>query len=194
MDSRSNMRQAMFEMFGVGEDQTAAKEARVNSAVQVDVLPSDERKTSRLAAGTVFEGNLYSPGDVEVEGRFKGDIKADGLVKICSDFDGSISAESAELLGRSINGDVTVTGRLVIEKDSKLTGNVFAREVICAGEVVGDLEVSEGVELSKTARIEGGIVADSISVARGAAVRGGIEIKASNAPKVIVASAKPIEK
>ena len=85
MDKKSNMKKAMYEMFGVGGDGSEAAStapAQVKSAsVEVKSAPGAEKKSvdhapvktpearpaaSFLAPGTVFEGSFRAKGDIAV--------------------------------------------------------------------------------------------------------------------------------
>ena len=187
MDKKSNMKQAMYEMFGVGADQTekepAVKEEQKPASVSPVVAktaPVTETKSnavSYLAPGTVMEGSLRSHGDVEVAGQLKGDITTEGTVVLHSKIQGNINASNLKLCGCSLTGDVIVSGTVFVSQDSTICGNVTAKEIQCAGQITGDLKISENTALESTAQIDGSITTASISVVKGAAICGSMEIK-----------------
>lgn len=196
MEKKNNMKQAMYEMFGVGTDQTAketeGKVADVKVSKAVTDAPvvskrSAEKETppatrssaavSYLAPGTVFEGTIRSTGDIEIAGDFKGDIKTEGTVVLHSNVQGNVTAKSLKLSGCSLVGDVIVKEVLVVSQGSSITGNVTAQEVQCAGQVVGDMKVTESTNLEGSAQVNGKMVTGSIAVVKGAVICGGIEIK-----------------
>lgn len=59
-----------------------------------------------------------------------------------------------------------------------MTGNINAKELLCAGKVNGDLEITGGTTLEEKAQISGGLVTGTLAVVKGAVIRGGVEIKA----------------
>ena len=65
----------------------------------------------------------------------------------------------------------------VISADSCVRGCVTSHDLRCAGTIVGDITVSGHITLECTAHISGNIITNSISVAKGAAICGGVEIK-----------------
>lgn len=87
MDKKSNMKKAMYEMFGVGGDgseaaSTAPAQGK-SASVEVKSVPGAEKKSvehapvkapearpaaSFLAPGTVFEGSFRAKGDIEIAG------------------------------------------------------------------------------------------------------------------------------
>jgi cytoskeletal protein CcmA (bactofilin family) len=78
---------------------------------------------------------------------------------------------SLEILGR-VEGDVSVTGELVLAEDSAVKGNVSGTHVTVSGAVQGDVRGSEAVLLERGARVIGDLTAPRIGVATGALVRG----------------------
>ena len=113
MDKKSNMKKAMYEMFGVGGDGSEAAStapAQVKSAsVEVKSAPGAEKKSvdhapvktpearpaaSFLAPGTVFEGSFRAKGDIEIAGELKGDVTSEGSVLLRSNLQSNIPAIS----------------------------------------------------------------------------------------------------
>ena len=189
MDKKNNMKQAMYEMFGVGSETPApaaqkemAPEApapKVEKAApeKVYTAPAAKAPASYIAPGTVMEGNLRASGDVEIAGEFKGDITTEGTVVLHSNIQGNLTASSLNLSGCSLTGDVVVSGMVIVSKDSAVVGNITARELQCAGKIIGDVKVAENTALEGTAQINGNVTTGTLSVARGAVMKGGIEMK-----------------
>lgn len=194
----NNMKQAVFEMFGVGSGgevtvvpaQVELVSEELVSAPQTELLeanpapiatPVPERMSrvamSYIAAGTVFEGTLHCDGDVEMAGEFIGDMDAKGTVKLFSSVEGNINAGSLTLTGCTLTGNATVTDTLTLNEEAKIHGNVQAREVRCAGQIYGDLNISGNATLERTAQVHGNIVTGSFAVAKGAVICGSLEIK-----------------
>ena len=175
---RDEMKRTMFELFGVGSEddkvlaaggkKPVAKPEPVKTApVQAPVQPVVKAKAaSYLAAGTSLEGTLRSDGDVEIAGAFKGEVITTGTVTLRSVIQSNITAGSLNLIGCTLTGDVKVTGTVTVSEDSQVTGNINAKELLCAGKVNGDLEIT------------GGLVTGTLAVVKGAVIRGGVEIKA----------------
>lgn len=205
MDKKSNMKQAMFEMFGVGPDpnakpaQPVKEEVKPKTAAQptkeepksravaqplTDKTPSapvEKPAASFLAPGTVWEGTLRSEGDIEVAGSFKGDIATEGIVVLRSNIQGNVAASRLDLNGCRLEGDVTIKGLVFVSQDSVILGNVTADELKCAGQITGDLKIKENTLLEGTAKINGKVITGTIAVVKGAIINGGIEIKPSDA-------------
>ena len=197
-NKKNNMKQAMYEMFGVGYGAAEIKEAsaepkREKKPEVVETVRKAETKpvsasaptvakaeASYFGPDTVIEGTLRSKGDVEIAGEFKGNISTEGTVVLRSKIQGNVTSDSLQLSGCEMVGDVVVAKTVSISRDSSIRGNVTAHEVKCAGTIVGDLKVTENTVLDDTAQIDGNIVTGTIAVVKGAKISGGIEMNQKN--------------
>ena len=115
-----------------------------------DVAPSTARRTApREARESVISGEITITG------------KIDG-------------AGSVRLLGR-FEGDVHIQGDLTIEAGAKLTGGIRANSVAIGGEVEGNIERAEAVEILSTGVLNGDLTAGTLTVASGSRMRGRVE-------------------
>lgn len=200
MEKKSNMKRAMYEMFGVGEGfndkgysnapeekerplynkpndpYTKPGDPYYNSPGQPPV--GEQPAASYLAPGTSFEGNLIAQGDVEIAGDFKGNVTTDGAVCLRSNIQSDISAKNVRLYGSALTGNITATGTVVVSENSRVLGNVSASELQCAGEVRGDLRASDSVYLESRSRVNGDITTGAIAVDKGAVIIGRVEVQA----------------
>ena len=190
MEKRSNMKQAMYEMFGVGSDQNVNQETEattVEDLLQAEHLipesqeaaPVVKKSTTFIAHDCVFHGTLTSSGNVEVEGEFKGDITAEGIVTLRSDYVGNVTSEGLKLYDSTLDGDVKVKTALTISENAEVYGNISAKELYCAGLINGDLEIGEHTTLDGSARVKGDIQTGTLSVNKGAVIEGCIKTNAT---------------
>ena len=162
--ANNNFRQAMKELLGSepASQPAAKKPAEVKAAPQgqkaavphAAAQPPQEPKpaASFLAPGTVFEGSLRCDGDVEIAG-------------------------SLNLAQCSLTGDVVAEGTVCVSEGSRIQGSVTAKELLCTGEITGDLKISGNTALEEKAQINGSVVTNTLSVVKGAMIRGGIEMQ-----------------
>lgn len=90
--------------------------------------------------------------DITIEGKIEGA----GHIRIAGRF----------------KGDVNVQGNLTIEVGAKLTGGVRASKVIIAGELEGNIEAAQRVELLESGVLIGDVKAGTMTVAAGSRMRG----------------------
>ena len=180
------IKQTAYELFGVGaapEHTAPAKGGKaepvkpaVSAAPAAQPAAPAKPAASFLAPGTALEGQLRSEGDLEIAGSFRGSITTNGTVMLRSNIKSTVNAANLNLSGCALEGDVTVTGTVTVSEDSRITGNVTARELQCAGEINGDLSITGNTTLEEKARINGSVSTGTMSVARGAAICGSVEM------------------
>lgn len=102
--------------------------------------------------------------------ELKESIIATGLT-----FEGKIEGSGHVRIAGRFKGDVHVDGTLTIEAGAHLAGSVRAASVIIAGEIEGNVESAQKVELHQTGVVNGDVNAGSLSVAGGARMRGRAE-------------------
>ncbi len=87
---------------------------------------------------------------------------------------GSLRGEgSLEIHGR-VEGDVHVTGSVLLSADAVVLGNITADQLTVAGTVQGDLRGTATLALERPARVVGDLSSPRLSVAPGALVKGNV--------------------
>ncbi len=92
---------------------------------------------SRISFGTVFNGEIMSPGDIRIDGSFEGKVQSKGRVVV---------GESATIKGDIICNDIDLWG--------KVEGNLYVKDTLALKDgcvVNGNLNVRRlSVELGAT--------------------------------------------
>lgn len=78
-----------------------------------------------------------------------------------------------EILGR-VEGDVSVSGDVVLGEEGAVRGNVSGTKITILGMVQGDLRATEAVLVERGARVAGDVASPRIGIANGALVRGNV--------------------
>ena len=80
---------------------------------------------SRIAAGTVFKGELTSPGDIRIDGEFEGKIFSKGRVVVGekAKFKGDIVCVNLDFYG-TMEGNFFVKETLTLKSHCKLDGDI----------------------------------------------------------------------
>lgn len=204
-----NFNQAMFDMFGVGSDpmeeevveediptEGVMDETAASSAV-TDVIPAAASyntgdyaapvsaapyvlvPATYIAPGTEFEGHLKTKGDVEIAGKFTGDIESEGDVTLHTYMEGNITSANLNILDCEFKGDCAVSGRVQINSTSRFAGNIHAGDLICAGVIEGNSEISGNSMFDTTADVQGDIITGTMTMERGASISGKLTMKGS---------------
>ena len=115
-----------------------------------DVAPSTAKRTvPREAKESIISGEITITGKIDGAGHVR-------------------------LLGR-FEGDVHIQGDLTVEAGAKLKGGVRARSVTIGGEIEGNIEGAESVEILSTGILNGDLTAGTLTVASGSRMRGRVE-------------------
>jgi cytoskeletal protein CcmA (bactofilin family) len=89
--------------------------------------------------------------------------------------EGKIEGTGHIRIAGRFKGDVHVQGNLTIESGAKVTGGVRAGTVIIGGELEGNVDDANRVELLETGVLNGDLKAGSLTVAAGSRMRGQVE-------------------
>jgi cytoskeletal protein CcmA (bactofilin family) len=84
-----------------------------------------------IAAGTVFEGKLRTPGSIRIDGRIMGEVTATQNVSIGSsgDIDGNVVAKNITVGGK-ISGTISAQEKLVLEQKAVVRGDIRAAKLV----------------------------------------------------------------
>jgi cytoskeletal protein CcmA (bactofilin family) len=93
-----------------------------------------------------------------------------------ANFKGELSFEKGMRLQGRLEGKVTTPGRLYIAKEAKMQADVEAGAIIVEGDVKGNLNATERIELKASARYEGDLRASKLVVDEGAAFTGHVTV------------------
>lgn len=86
---------------------------------------------------------------------------------------GDFSAKGSARVDGCINGNVTVTGTLIVGVTGNINGDISAQSAIIGGEVIGNVAAAERTELTQTARVIGDITTTIIVIDEKAVFQGG---------------------
>ena len=91
-------------------------------------------------------------------------------------FKGELSFDKGLRLQGKFEGKINTPGRLHVAKEAKMSADVEAGSIIVEGEVKGNLQAGDRVELKNTARYEGDLTASKLVVDEGASLTGHVSI------------------
>src|SRR5690606_33321831 len=139
--------------FGKDAAPPAREPSPAAAAFEPAEVPFQPARPAAAAAPQARESVIAS--DLTIEGKTSGS----GHVRIAGRF----------------KGDVNVEGDLTIDGGARLNGGVRAKRVTVAGELEGNIESAERVELQPSAVLIGDVKAGTLTVASGSRIRGHVE-------------------
>jgi cytoskeletal protein CcmA (bactofilin family) len=100
-----------------------------------------------------------------------------GALGVGLSFRGEVSGEGDFHIAGHFEGDINVTGRVLVGEGADVDANINARAIVVGGTVRGNLSATTRVEILPTGVLTGTLKTGSFSAADGAAVKGEIWIE-----------------
>lgn len=94
----------------------------------------------------------------------KQEVQITTIIGCGSECNGDFNAEGSIRVDGTIQGNVTVSGTLVVGVAGYINGDINANVVIVGGEINGNVNAPEKTELTSTARMIGDIVTNTIVI------------------------------
>lgn len=91
-------------------------------------------------------------------------------------FDGVLKFNTSIKIEGKFKGRIISTGTLIVGENAKVRANIRAKSVIIAGEIRGNIEAFERLELLPTARLYGNIKTKKLKMADGVIFEGSCEM------------------
>ena len=95
---------------------------------------------------------------------------------------GTITGQGAYVFCGTVEGDCDIDGPLTLAAGGRWKGTMKATDIVVAGIVEGDVVAKQRVEILGSARVTGSLAGNSIAVAEGAIIEGGIQVTSGAAP------------
>lgn len=95
------------------------------------VKPETATELNLIAAGTVFEGKIRTPGSIRIDGRIIGEITATQNISVGSsaEIDGNVAAKNVTIGGK-IKGLIVAQEKLVLEAKALVQGDIRAARLV----------------------------------------------------------------
>ena len=108
-----------------------------------------------IGKGTEIEGTLRTDSSIVVHGKVKGDIICKNTITIGSDgyIEGNVEAQNA-IVGGTVSGTLKVSGKIVLESNSALHGELKTSKLVIDEGAVFDGKSLMDNSTSKNKKIE----------------------------------------
>ena len=95
---------------------------------------------------------------------------------------GRVSGDSGLIVAGRIEGEVSLSGAVVVDAGGEVIADVSASEVTVRGVLTGNISATVRVVIESGGQVTGDIRTRRLAVAEGAVVRGTIDMEASDSP------------
>jgi cytoskeletal protein CcmA (bactofilin family) len=93
-----------------------------------------------------------------------------------SSIKGAIHSQRSIRIEGSLEGEINSQGEVYISEKSQVKANIFGRNVIVAGEVVGNIEAIKSLTIRKTGKVYGNITGDKLTIEEGGIYKGKVNM------------------
>ena len=125
-----------------------------------------------ISKNTVIDGNLRSLANMQIDGNIKGNIETTRNIDMTGKVVGDITCNNASFASAAMQGNVALKGRMRMDRDTILIGDLSSSYADINGRIRGKLDIAGKAELKRDAIIFGDINASTIAVTDGAIIQG----------------------
>ncbi len=100
------------------------------------------------------------------------EVKLTALIGNGVSLDGDFTAQGSARIDGCVDGNVTVGGTLIVGATGAINGNVTAAAAVVGGGILGNLEITDRIELTGTAKVLGDITTSVIVIDENAIFQG----------------------
>lgn len=94
----------------------------------------------------------------------KKEVQITTIIGMGAECNGDFTATGAIRIDGTVNGNVIVTEMVIVGASGVINGDINAQKVVIGGEIYGNLNVPEKVELTSTARVIGDITTNGLVI------------------------------
>ena len=134
--------------------------------------PSDTDEVTVISRNTVIDGNVRSLANMQVDGNIKGNVETTRDVEMSGKIVGDVTCNNANMNSAAMQGNVSLKGKLRMDRDTILIGDLTSQYADVNGRIRGKLEIGGKAELKRDAIVFGDINASTIAVTDGAIIQG----------------------
>ncbi len=135
-------------------------------------MGGESEETTIISKNTQIEGNIRSLANMTVDGNIKGNLETTRNVDMSGKVIGDIIANNAALNSAAMQGNISLKGRMKMDRDTILIGDLSSQYADINGRIRGKLDIVGKAELKRDAIVFGDINASTIAVTDGAIIQG----------------------
>lgn len=125
-----------------------------------------------ISKNTAIDGNVRSLANMRIDGNIKGNVETTKNVDMSGKIVGDITCNNAGMNAAAMQGNVSLKGRMRMDRDTILIGDLSSQYADINGRIRGKLDIVGKAELKRDAIVFGDINASTIAVTDGAIIQG----------------------
>ncbi len=100
------------------------------------------------------------------------DISINTIVGAGSAFQGNLRITGAMMIDGDIDGDIEISGNLIVGEKARIHGNITAKSAVISGIILGDILAPESIKLMPTSTVIGDIATHKLLLSDGVIFHG----------------------
>lgn len=133
---------------------------------------SETDEITVISKNTIIDGNIRSLANMQIDGNIKGNVETTRNIDMSGKVIGDMTCNNAGMISAAMQGNISLKGRMRMDRDTILIGDLSSQYADINGRVRGKLDITGKAELKRDAVVFGDINASTIAVADGAIIQG----------------------
>lgn len=89
---------------------------------------------------------------------------------------GAVHSQRSIRVEGQLEGEINAQGEVYIGEKSRVKASIYGKNVIVAGEVIGNIECTKALHITKTGKVYGDISGDQLFIEQGGIYRGKVNM------------------
>lgn len=134
--------------------------------------PNETDEITVISKNTIIDGNIRSLANMQIDGSIKGNVETTRNIDMSGKVIGDVTCNNAGMTAAAMQGNISLKGRMRMDRDTILIGDLSSQYADINGRIRGKLDVVGKAELKRDAVVFGDINASTIAVTDGAIIQG----------------------
>lgn len=134
--------------------------------------PNETDEVTVISKNTIIDGNIRSLANMQIDGSIKGNVETTRNIDMTGKIIGDVTCNNAGMNSAAMQGNVNLKGRMRMDRDTILIGDLTSQYADINGRIRGKLDIAGKAELKRDAIVFGDISASTIAVTDGAIIQG----------------------
>ena len=134
--------------------------------------PNETDEVTVISKNTMIDGNIRSLANMQIDGSIKGNVETTRNIDMSGKVIGDVTCNNAGMVSAAMQGNISLKGRMRMDRDTILIGDLSSQYADINGRVRGKLDIVGKAELKRDAVVFGDINASTIAVTDGAIIQG----------------------
>lgn len=134
--------------------------------------PNENDEITVISKNTIIDGNIRSLANMQIDGNIKGNVETTRNIDMSGKVIGDVTCNNAGMTAAAMQGNISLKGRMRMDRDTILIGDLSSQYADINGRIRGKLDVVGKAELKRDAVVFGDINASTIAVTDGAIIQG----------------------